>query len=235
VIINGVDKGTWFGTTLVVFKMIKPLRPAPIHFRDFRYTHARGHKALQPIRAYGCSRIPLPSHRPGLNHKTKLPTQFSSQSRAYLTKAMDTSSALNTRAHLSPAQLALLPKDKHDDAAIAHISTLPESEIEPLLPEILTWLQDPNWPIARTVLPFILQHPALIVEPLRQVLRTDDVEWIYVVLCNVIKEMPLEERRKMRVEIERIAREPTEEEKENELDVDAQGILDGLDAKKEEE
>jgi Domain of unknown function (DUF5071) len=146
---------------------------------------------------------------------------------------MNTFPALNTRAHLSPSQIALLPKNKFDDAAINHIATLQESEVEPLLPEILTWLQDLNWPINHVVLPLLHRYPALIVEPVREILRTDDVGWIYFVLSNVVKEMPLQDQCKLRVEIERIAKEPTKEEAENEVDVEAQEILDGLAPRKE--
>lgn len=82
--------------------------------------------------------------------------------------------------------------------------------------ELLTWLQNFNWPIARDVLPFVLQYSNLIVEPVRAILKTDDVAWIHVFLVNVVRMLPFVERKKLKAELERIARESTgEEKKEN--------------------
>jgi hypothetical protein len=214
--------------------MLKSLRFVALPFRAVRYPTAQYYSVRAAFHEPGFLRIGFTPDRPRRSSESNLPHHFHRNLGTYITETMSTSPALNTLAHLSPAQIALLPKDKSDEAAINHISTLSESEIEPLLPEILTWLQDPNWPLAGVVLPFVLQYPTLITEPVREILRTDDVEWIYVVLGNVVKEMPLAQRRKLRIEIERIATEPTKEEKENEVDVDAREILDLMDAEHEE-
>ncbi|TVY15100.1 hypothetical protein LARI1_G006604, partial [Lachnellula arida] len=75
---------------------------------------------------------------------------------------------------LTPSQKALLPKDKHDSAAIAHLSTLPESTIAPLVSELLTWIQDINWPIAALAASFLLKYPHLLVVPVQGILLGSD-------------------------------------------------------------
>lgn len=53
-------------------------------------------------------------------------------------------------------------------------------------------------------------------EPVRAILKTDDVAWIHVFLVNVVRMLPFVERKKLKAELERIARESTgEEKKEN--------------------
>jgi hypothetical protein len=214
--------------------MLKSLRFVALPFRAIRYPIAQYYSVRAAFHEPGCLRIGCTPDRPRCSSESNLRHHFHRNVGTYTTETMSTSPALNTRAHLSPAQIALLPKDKFDDAAIEHISTLSDSEIEPLLPEILTWLQDSNWPIVWVVLPFVLHYPTLITEPVREILRTGDAAWIDVVLRNVVKEMPLAQRNELRIEIERMATEPTEEEKENEVDVDAREILDLMDAEHDE-
>jgi len=128
------------------------------------------------------------------------------------------------------SQKAILPKDKHDDTAIAHISTLPESSVAPLIPELLTWFQDINWPIAMPTKSLLLKYPHLLVAPVLQVLLGDDDEWKHNCLAYIVDEMPREQQRAFRPVVERIAKSPTTVEKEDyELDVIARDILEKLD------
>ncbi|GJM72464.1 hypothetical protein HMSSN036_46800 [Paenibacillus macerans] len=41
-----------------------------------------------------------------------------------------------------------LPKDKMDLDSVAHLKTLSSNELIPLLPDLIEWLQDINWPVA---------------------------------------------------------------------------------------
>ena len=86
-----------------------------------------------------------------------------------------------TTAHLTPAQKALLPKDKCDDEAVDHLNTLSSSEIQLLIPDLLTWLQDINWPIAMPIANMLLKQKTqkLAVEPVRGILRGKDEVWKY--------------------------------------------------------
>ncbi|TVY87445.1 hypothetical protein LAWI1_G004535, partial [Lachnellula willkommii] len=127
---------------------------------------------------------------------------------------------------LTPSQKALLPKDKHDSAAIAHLSTLPESTIAHLVPELLTWVQDINWPIAALAASFLLKYPHLLVVPVREILLGGDGEWKHNCLVYLVDEMPLEQLRVLRPAVERIAESSTEGEREFESDEVARNILE---------
>lgn len=129
---------------------------------------------------------------------------------------------------LTAAQKAMLPKDKHDEAAVAHIATLPESSIEPLIPQLLSWLEDTNWPVARPILTFLLKYPHLLVEPVRKVLHGDDDDWKWTCLEHIVAVIPPEQQQALCPELERIAKSPTAREKESESDEVARDILDNL-------
>ena len=52
----------------------------------------------------------------------------------------------------------LLPKNKHDDSTITNLMALSDQEIEPIISDLLTWFQDINWPIAKRLIPVIVNH-----------------------------------------------------------------------------
>jgi len=131
---------------------------------------------------------------------------------------------------LKESQKAILPKDKYDEPAVAHISTLPESSIAPLIPELLTWLQDVAWPIARPVKTLLLRHPHLIVEPVREVLVGNDDEWKDNCLTQIVEELPRKQQQALKQEVERIARSPTTGEEEFETQDTARNILEKLES-----
>jgi len=45
----------------------------------------------------------------------------------------------------------LIPKHKDDQEVIENLRKLSFEEIKPIIPDLLEWLQDMNWPIARPV------------------------------------------------------------------------------------
>ncbi|TVY23067.1 hypothetical protein LHYA1_G008180 [Lachnellula hyalina] len=124
---------------------------------------------------------------------------------------------------LTPSQKTLLPADKHDTAAIDHLSTLPSSTIAPLIPELLTWVQDINWPIAAHIISLLLTYPHLLVEPVRGILLGSDDGWKYNCLVYLVDAMPIEQQWELRTAVERTAENPTEGEFE--LDEVARDIL----------
>jgi hypothetical protein len=129
---------------------------------------------------------------------------------------------------LTPSQRALLPEDKHDNAAVTHLFTVDETAIAPLVRELLAWLQDPNWPIFLPIRELLQQHPELVVEPVREVLKGDDDEWKNHCLEHIVKHIPRKYQFELKEEIERIAKTPTAREKVEEADEIAKEILDKL-------
>lgn len=105
-----------------------------------------------------------------------------------------------------------LPRDKFDLAAVDALAGVPAPELAPILPHLLTWLQDPNWPIARGLPPVLAGAGELLVEPVRAVLGGDDDIWIANVLRELVGRWPPERLARVRPELERLAARASEEE-----------------------
>ncbi|PVH71937.1 hypothetical protein DL98DRAFT_577100 [Cadophora sp. DSE1049] len=134
---------------------------------------------------------------------------------------------------LSPSQRTLLPKSKMDTEAVEHITHLDACTLEPLIPDLLGWIQDANWPIARPIVELLRKHTSIVVEPVRKILRDeagekDDGEWKHNCLTSLVAEMDREYKMLLRKELVRMAKLPTKEEKEWETADTAKEILEEL-------
>jgi hypothetical protein len=84
----------------------------------------------------------------------------------------------------------LLPKDKHDmERATALVST-GYPTVAPILPDLLEWLQDGNWPVAHVIGPFLASIGAPLTEDVRRILQTQDHLWKYWILVDVVAHSP---------------------------------------------
>ena len=43
----------------------------------------------------------------------------------------------------------LVPKNKFDFSGMEELMKLSDEEIEPVIPELLAWMKDMNWPVAK--------------------------------------------------------------------------------------
>lgn len=123
----------------------------------------------------------------------------------------------------------LIPESKFDFGAIQRLQQLEPQQLIPILPELLVWLQDINWPVAIPMSKILLTVPDEIVPHVRDVLHTDDTEWIEWCLQYIVGLLPVALIRKLEPEIRRIADSPTQWEYETESHITAQEILDTLD------
>lgn len=117
------------------------------------------------------------------------------------------------------------PRDKHDFASLEIIEASDPSTWAHLVPELLTWLQDPNWPISGRVKETLLLNPAASIEPLRLVLRGDDEAWQSNCLDLVLR-LPRDIQRMLRSDLEAFsARICDESDLEWDLRSDAKEVL----------
>ncbi|MDD3484911.1 DUF5071 domain-containing protein [Azovibrio restrictus] len=119
---------------------------------------------------------------------------------------------------------ALLPSDKLETDKAEAIIAQGFPAVEPVLPALLEWMQDINWPVAQTLLPFLASIGGPLAPHVRHVLETKDEIWKYwVIHCLVCESIEL--ARALKPELQRLALEPTPGEREEELDVVAKEIL----------
>ena len=118
----------------------------------------------------------------------------------------------------------LLPRDKYDIGAVDRLAVEEYPAIAPLLPALLEWMQDLNWPVAQALQPFLANIGAPLAADIRLVLKTDDDVWKYwTVICIVAESKPL--TLALLPELERLAGSPSDGEHEERIDIVAQNIL----------
>jgi hypothetical protein len=123
-----------------------------------------------------------------------------------------------------PDPSSLLPSGKMETDKAEAIVALGYPKVGPILPALLEWMQDMNWPVARVLQPFLVGIGAPLAPHIRCVLGTNDEIWKYWVLrCIVAESTDLAQI--LRPELKRLACSPTKGEKTQELDIMVQRIL----------
>ncbi len=120
--------------------------------------------------------------------------------------------------------ILFVPRDKHDHARAEAAIAAGYPAVEPVLPQLLEWLQDMNWPVAQTLSPFIASIGPPLIPHLKHIFETDDQIWKYWIIQEVLQESK-ELTFEFRDVLSRISQNPTDEEKEEELDVESRKLL----------
>ena len=115
-----------------------------------------------------------------------------------------------------PSTHPLVPKNKSDIATARLAVQAGYPAVEPVLYELLEWLQDCNWPVARELDSFLASIGAPLAPHIRRVFSGDDYIWQYC-LIGLFRESP-ELYSIFRSDIHRIASSPTDAEHREELD-----------------
>lgn len=85
---------------------------------------------------------------------------------------------------------ALIPKNKFDLRSVSQIKKLDFITLEPIISELLEWIQDINWPVARYLAPFLATLGLSLKPYLKPIFESNDAEWIYFVLTHIVKKSP---------------------------------------------
>lgn len=122
----------------------------------------------------------------------------------------------------------LIPKDKLDIETAEKLKQYSYEEIKPIVPDLLEWIQDMNWPVAKTVAEYLITISEFITSEIIEILNGKDEMWKYwtIGVFGIHSEKPLHPE--VFEIINRIANNPTIEEKESELHEQAINAIDRL-------
>lgn len=112
-------------------------------------------------------------------------------------------------------RIDLIPKDKFDIETAKNLCHYSYVEVKEIVPELLEWLQDMNWPVARYVADYLLTILDSIENEILKILKGNDLIWIDWVL--VVFGMHVDSN-DVKNEIIRLAISPNENEKKEFLD-----------------
>ena len=132
----------------------------------------------------------------------------------------------NRKLGIDPGRWAL-PANKSDTAAVQWLERQEPQSMLPLLPELMEWLRDCNWPVAQALLPLLTQHGAETARLAADILKPDQTDeiWKYWIVSIFTPALPPEHRRVLTDEIRRIAYRPTDGERAEEVDEAAREYL----------
>lgn len=83
-----------------------------------------------------------------------------------------------------------VPRHKHDHEHVRQAIAAGWPAVAPVLPELLQWLQDMNWPVAKGLTPFLASIGEPLVPEIRRIIATDDVMWKCWVVQELVKPNP---------------------------------------------
>lgn len=118
----------------------------------------------------------------------------------------------------------LIPQNKSDIERAEKAVAAGYPAVEPILPELLEWIQDANWPVARVLAPFLGSIGSPLIPHIRKILATDDNIWKYWTLSYLVQGSP-DVAAALREDIQRYANSPTPDESAEGLDELARTIL----------
>ena len=121
----------------------------------------------------------------------------------------------------------LVPVDKLDTVRAEQLVALGYPAVAEVLPSLLEWVQDLNWPVARILQPFLATIGAPLAPYIRDVLKTTDETWKWSVLQGVVGQSH-ELVESLRSDLRRLAESPTPSEVQEELQALSQELLAGL-------
>mgnify|MGYP000317136224 CR=1 FL=1 len=121
----------------------------------------------------------------------------------------------------------LVPKDKHDIATAQAAVQAGYPAVVPVLSELVAWLQDYNWPVAKVLAPFLATIGIAMLPQVQAVLVSDDLVWKRWVLSCVVSESK-ELAEAVKAELLRLAHAATPSEREEGLEEIALDIVKQL-------
>jgi len=119
----------------------------------------------------------------------------------------------------------LIPRDKFDVETANRLFDYSYDDVKSIIPELLIWIQDMNWPVAGPVSNYLESISRYLTDDIIKILQGTDDIWKYWCLhvFGLSSTKPIAE--KLMIEIERIATHPTAGELEEEVADIANKIL----------
>lgn len=84
----------------------------------------------------------------------------------------------------------VVPADKNDLAAVAELRRLGYPTVQPVLYDVMKWIRQGSWPVARPVLEFLVSIGPALAPEVHKVLASRDDGWKAVVLREIVGDWP---------------------------------------------
>ena len=120
---------------------------------------------------------------------------------------------------------SLVPKSKSDLDTANRAVAAGYPAVESVLPELVEWLQDYNWPVAHVLAPFLAEIGLPLIPQIDHVFSTTDETWQYwMIVCLLSRNDDLYEHYKQK--LIQLAETPSGNDRHHELDDVARETLE---------
>ena len=121
----------------------------------------------------------------------------------------------------------LVPKNKFDFSGMEELMKLSDEEIEPVIPDLLAWMKDMNWPVAKEMPALLALHPKTIIPHIIEIFQPEQPEcdWKTYIIQELLPLLDKKYLLMLKPSLERIAKNPTWEELEEETNIAAEDII----------
>lgn len=82
--------------------------------------------------------------------------------------------------------IKFLPKDKNDIETALKVTKASDDDLEPILPHLITWMQDLNWPVTKILAPRLNKFGKKLSPIITPIFKTNDHIWKYWILSELI-------------------------------------------------
>jgi len=88
--------------------------------------------------------------------------------------------------------LPLIPKHRHDHEFVGTLRAIGFPALNPVLPEMLDWTKDMNWPVANPICGILTSAGPEIAVEIRKILSSGDHEWIWFIVSSLLPNLKIE-------------------------------------------
>ena len=115
---------------------------------------------------------------------------------------------------------SLIPRDKFDVSSVEKAARVGFPDLNPILSELLEWLQDPNWPIFTSMAQLLRQADDEIIPHIKRVLEGEDGIWKHSIQQSLLLEMDTKILAQLKFELQNLVDNPSK----NDVDEDAHSL-----------
>ncbi|MFX3640048.1 MAG: DUF5071 domain-containing protein [Candidatus Pristimantibacillus sp.] len=124
----------------------------------------------------------------------------------------------------------LIPKNKSDYERVGLLKEAGKEKILPILPQLLEWLKDMNWPIAQDIEDILADYEEHLIPHIRAVMNSNDGGWKYFLLHGLINRLSHEKLLELKPDLERMKLSPTDDEIDEEFAEKIEDLLTRIDS-----
>ncbi|OUS33227.1 hypothetical protein A9Q94_20230 [Rhodobacterales bacterium 56_14_T64] len=121
-----------------------------------------------------------------------------------------------------------IPKDKFDLAAIDRAVEAGFPQINPILPDLLEWIKDGNWPVALPTASLLSGAGPEIIPFVKSILNADDGMWKYWTIGLVVRPALTKKRMAVQADLGRLTLNPSQDDLNCDVVEQAKAVLLGL-------